>query len=652
MATFDVDVGGVTYEVDAPDEATAWKWANIEHQKSSKQGKSLVDMIPGMDYVDPVGRLTDEQILKQKHLAAKSMVRAERGPVRNVIGDVAAGATALGSKILDIPSRMLNAPWLRSELGQAQDVADKDSVSYLAGGLLDPIATAAGTGAFSAAQRLAPAMHWLPQGMIGGAGAGAMIGGLQSESLEGAGIGAGVGAAIPFAMAGGKGLYNLAAPAMSRTAAQRGAAKELIEVVGEKDAKRLAEIASLKTGEPYFPLETAGQYGSTIVNPKISALEKYWTGKFGSVEAYRNREAQKALEKAKIAFLGAQTAPQREAALAEANRITGAFKVAGEKGAQYADEAAKMVEDVRRLERAGSIARGYDVAGVPTLGSGQRPVIGTGLTQASGLVEQAEKGMANAAQRSLVAGASARLADNIVGGMTDRGLKPLSAEAMIGAVRRVQTSKENITNDSLRLLSQKLINSIGRAAEANNGVLDAASLDTLRRTAIGDFIDSVSRGNPAQAKKLASNEAVSSFKQFVDDAIEAAGGKGYKDYMREYSTIRGRIEQPMLRMAESDKMAEAGMKEVMEILNTEKIHGTGVLERSVTLTQAVARALKGMGGRKVGEEGAKLMMPQGRVRLGQLVEEQLSQQPWKATQYVMGSPFGAGFGMMQPREQQ
>lgn len=31
MATFEVDVKGATYEVDAPDEATAWKWANATH---------------------------------------------------------------------------------------------------------------------------------------------------------------------------------------------------------------------------------------------------------------------------------------------------------------------------------------------------------------------------------------------------------------------------------------------------------------------------------------------------------------------------------------------------------------------------------------------------------------------------------------------
>jgi hypothetical protein len=43
MATFDVDVNGVTYEVDAPDETTAWKWANQTHASESPQPKPVVE---------------------------------------------------------------------------------------------------------------------------------------------------------------------------------------------------------------------------------------------------------------------------------------------------------------------------------------------------------------------------------------------------------------------------------------------------------------------------------------------------------------------------------------------------------------------------------------------------------------------------------
>lgn len=41
MATFDVDIGSATYRVDAPDENTAWRWANMTHAQAPKdQGLS------------------------------------------------------------------------------------------------------------------------------------------------------------------------------------------------------------------------------------------------------------------------------------------------------------------------------------------------------------------------------------------------------------------------------------------------------------------------------------------------------------------------------------------------------------------------------------------------------------------------------------
>jgi len=40
MATFDVDVEGATYQVDAPDELTAWKWAKATHRQEVAKPKS------------------------------------------------------------------------------------------------------------------------------------------------------------------------------------------------------------------------------------------------------------------------------------------------------------------------------------------------------------------------------------------------------------------------------------------------------------------------------------------------------------------------------------------------------------------------------------------------------------------------------------
>jgi len=45
MPTFDVDISGATYEVDAPDENTAWQWANQEHAKTAD--KTVKEPSPG-----------------------------------------------------------------------------------------------------------------------------------------------------------------------------------------------------------------------------------------------------------------------------------------------------------------------------------------------------------------------------------------------------------------------------------------------------------------------------------------------------------------------------------------------------------------------------------------------------------------------------
>ena len=189
MATYEItSPDGHTYEVTAPDNAS--ESAVLAYAKTQFEKQAAPSLSP-------------EQIAEQKQRAMKSMVRAERSPIGNVVGDIAAGATTLGGKLLDLPSQMFNAPWLRSEMGQSQDVADKGSVSYLAGGLLDPLAQAAGSGAFAAASR-SPAIPKLTEAastyaknvLAGGATGVGLSAAHGGDSVEGGLFGAGIAAAL------------------------------------------------------------------------------------------------------------------------------------------------------------------------------------------------------------------------------------------------------------------------------------------------------------------------------------------------------------------------------------------------------------------------------------------------------------------------
>ena len=60
MATFDVDVGGKTYEVDAPDAATAWNYAKSVHIKNEPEKSFTAEMLknaPSSLYKNTVGGL-------------------------------------------------------------------------------------------------------------------------------------------------------------------------------------------------------------------------------------------------------------------------------------------------------------------------------------------------------------------------------------------------------------------------------------------------------------------------------------------------------------------------------------------------------------------------------------------------------------------
>jgi len=82
MATkpYEVDVGGVTYDVDAPDETTAWRWANIEHNKPENR-------IPGA--------------IKQPTRPQTSFLRGDLS--KSVLGNIAQAGSDIGSLMSEVP---------------------------------------------------------------------------------------------------------------------------------------------------------------------------------------------------------------------------------------------------------------------------------------------------------------------------------------------------------------------------------------------------------------------------------------------------------------------------------------------------------------------------------------------------------------------
>lgn len=85
MATFDVDVGGKTYEVDAPDAATAWKWAKATHLKNEPEKSFTSEMLknaPASLYKNTVGGLV--QIATNPLQTATGLMDMAAGGLQNI----------------------------------------------------------------------------------------------------------------------------------------------------------------------------------------------------------------------------------------------------------------------------------------------------------------------------------------------------------------------------------------------------------------------------------------------------------------------------------------------------------------------------------------------------------------------------------------
>ena len=80
MATFEVDVEGATYEVDAPDENTAWRMANEVHRSAPQESPSMKE-----------GR--------QLNSSAQGFINAMQGPTMGLADELYGGLSATGRSI-------------------------------------------------------------------------------------------------------------------------------------------------------------------------------------------------------------------------------------------------------------------------------------------------------------------------------------------------------------------------------------------------------------------------------------------------------------------------------------------------------------------------------------------------------------------------
>ena len=228
--------------------------------------------------------------------------------------------------------------------------------------------------------------------------------------------------------------------------------------------------------------------------------------------------------------LAQTTTPMREAALDRANLGQEVAAFEAQAGKLSAD-AAQKVADVRRLIEAGNLA---EAAGRLELIKKGVPVGFTKYTYKGDLAKMADEWATGAANASLDLGQGARFAQEAADVLRSAGIKPLEGAALAKSISNVANKPEFAGNDLIAGATKNVADDIAKWTNSG-GIIDAAALDAIRKNSVNAAIQQLRPGVDASTQRNLTASVLSKVKPLIDDAIEAAGGVGYKQYLAEHS---------------------------------------------------------------------------------------------------------------------
>ena len=294
------------------------------------------------------------------------------------------------------------------------------------------------------------------------------------------------------------------------------------------------------------------------------------------------------------AALNAMTGPQREAALSRANLGKAVAEYEKQAGKLSGDAAAK-VQEVRDLISAGKAADAYAKLQVIKQGL---PTSTARYTYANELAEKAFGEWSDkAAQASLDLGQGAKFSQAAADTLRKFGIKPIQGDVLSRQVLSIADNPAFAGNDILAGAVRNVADDIAKWT-SSGGVVDARALDAIRKNSVNAAIEKLRPGMDATAQKRLAAEVLSDIKPLLVDAIEGAGGTGYRKYLENYTKGSQRIGQTKLGAQAMDlykkspqqfvDLVEGNSPEVVE-----KIFGTNNYDIAVEMSKDAMKTLEG-----------------------------------------------------------
>jgi hypothetical protein len=318
------------------------------------------------------------------------------------------------------------------------------------------------------------------------------------------------------------------------------------------------------------------------------------------------------------------TSPARQAALNRANLGQQIAQYEAEAGKLSAEAAAK-VQEVRRLINAGNLA---EASARLDLIKRNLPVGLTKYTYKGDLARMADEWASKAAEASLDLGQGARFAQSAADSLREAGIKPLKGDEIIGQIRNVLNNPEFASNDLLSGAVKNIANDIAQWTK-NGGIIDARALDAIRKNSINATVQQLRPGVDATTQRNLAAKVTSEIKPTLINAIEAAGGKGYREYLDEFSKGMQKIAETKLtgeavRLWKTDKDAFVRLVQNESPDVVEKFLGPGNYNIATELSENVLSTLQSEAKKHLANLSVKGQVSAGQDALKQLLLDNTS----------------------------
>jgi len=135
----------------------------------------------------------------------------------------------------------------------------------------------------------------------------------------------------------------------------------------------------------------------------------------------------------------------------------------------------------------------------------------------------------------------ARDAAQVAANLRAQGLQPLDISGVISKLRTLAADAEDVAPDRANVFSS-FADALARRAAKFGGVIDATGLHLARRE-MGQFVASTLKGADPKSIQLGTAQLIGEAQPLIDDAITAAGGKGWRDYLDAFSQGMRNVER-------------------------------------------------------------------------------------------------------------